>query len=149
MSIYKIVYTIRNKKARVEAIRQAILSQILPDGVGEDKLPSAEDLSKEGFGPAVNLELPHLNQPGTVQVWSSEQLQESGENLLSNEINANLPGENSPALLQRVLDAASQAAAMNNQVSIFSLNDFLAARKKLKEKIKALKKLKKCCKNAK
>ena len=130
MSIYKIVYTIRNKKARVEAIRQAILSQILPDGVGEDKLPSAEDLSKEGFGPAVNLELPQLNQPGTVQVWSSEQLQESGENLLSNEINANLPGENSPALLQRVLDAASQAAAMNNQVSIFSLNDFLAARKK-------------------
>ena len=129
MSIYKIVYTIRNKKARVEAIRQAILSQILPDGVGEDKLPSAEDLSKEGFGPAVNLELPQLNQPGTVQVWSSEQLQESGENLLSNEINANLPGENSPALLQRVLDAASQAAAMNNQVSIFSLNDFLAARK--------------------
>ena len=116
----------------MEAIRQAILSQILPDGVGEDKLPSAEDLSKEGFGPAVNLELPQLNQPGTVQVWSSEQLQESGEDLLSNEINANLPGENSPALLQRVLDAASQAAAMNNQVSIFPENKqaFLDVRKK-------------------
>ena len=135
----------------MEAIRQAILSQILPDGVGEDKLPSAEDLSKEGFGPAVNLELPQLNQPGTVQVWSSEQLQESGEDLLSNEINANLPGENSPALLQRVLDAASQAAAMNNQVSIFPENKqaFLDVRKKnWWEKIQALTKLKKFCKHS-
>ena len=106
----------RNKKARVEAIRRAILSQILPEGVGEDKLPSAEDLSKEGFGPAVDLQLPQLNQPGTVQVLSSEQLQESVEDL-SNEIDANLPGGNSPLLLQRVLDAANHAAAINNQVS--------------------------------